>query len=119
MKPEGTKHYLRHVSSSGNMPIIVAIIGTSDQSCGLAEDCKSPSLEGLWMHSVTVSKIKHTPHVHAVTKTQIVRQLANSKTRLAPDWDCCSCIGTGQCGVIKVNVYIMQTDHAPGSLDHQ
>ena len=30
------------------------MIGTSDQSCWLAEACKNPSLEGLWMYGVTV-----------------------------------------------------------------
>ena len=30
------------------------MIGTSDQSCWLAEACKRPSLEGLWMYGVTV-----------------------------------------------------------------
>ena len=30
------------------------MIGTSDQSCWLAESCKNPSLEGLWMYGVTV-----------------------------------------------------------------
>ena len=30
------------------------MVGTSDQSCWLAEACKNPSLEGLWMYGVTV-----------------------------------------------------------------
>ena len=33
---------------------IIAKIGTSDQSCWLAEAFKIPSLDGLWIHGVTV-----------------------------------------------------------------
>ena len=33
---------------------MIAIIGTSDQPCWLAEACKNHSLEGLWMYGVTV-----------------------------------------------------------------
>ena len=35
------------------------MIGTSDQSCWLAEACKNPSLEGLWMYGVTVYLDRH------------------------------------------------------------
>ena len=35
---------------------MIAIIGTSDQSCWLAEACKNPSLEDLWMYGVTVCR---------------------------------------------------------------
>ena len=31
------------------------MIGTSDQSCWLAEACKSLPLDGLWMYGMTVS----------------------------------------------------------------
>ena len=31
------------------------MIGTSDQSCWMAEACKNPSLDSLWMYGVTVS----------------------------------------------------------------
>ena len=30
------------------------MIGTGDQSCWLAEACKTPSLDGLWIYGVTV-----------------------------------------------------------------
>ena len=33
-----------------NMTLYIAVIGTSDQSCWLAEACKSPSLEGVWIY---------------------------------------------------------------------
>ena len=32
------------------------MIDTSDQSCWLAEACKTPSLDGLWIYGVTLSK---------------------------------------------------------------
>ena len=38
------------------MTLCIAVIGTSDQSCWLAEACKIPSLDGLWTYGVTVSK---------------------------------------------------------------
>ena len=39
------------------MTLCIAVIGTSNQSCWLAEACKIPSLEGLWMYGVTVYEI--------------------------------------------------------------
>ena len=39
---------------------MVATIGTSDQPRWLAEACKIPSLEGVWMYGVTVYEIALT-----------------------------------------------------------
>ena len=39
----------------GHVTLCIAVLGTSDQSCWLAEACKSPSLDGLWVYGVTVS----------------------------------------------------------------
>ena len=36
------------------MTLYIAVIGTSDQSRWLAEACKIPSLEGVWIYGVTV-----------------------------------------------------------------
>ena len=33
---------------------IIAVIDTSDQLCWMAEVCKNPSLDGLWIYGVTV-----------------------------------------------------------------
>ncbi len=33
------------------------MIGTSDRLCWLAETCKTPPLEGLWIHGLTVLTI--------------------------------------------------------------
>ncbi len=35
---------------------MIAMIGTSDRLCWLAETCKTLLLDGLWMYGVTVSR---------------------------------------------------------------
>ena len=37
------------------MTLCIAVIGTSAQSCWLAEACKNPSLDGLWIYGMTLS----------------------------------------------------------------
>ena len=40
---------------------MIAIIGTSDQPCWLAEACKIPALDGLWIYGVTIFITVYTP----------------------------------------------------------
>ena len=47
------------------MTLYIAVIGTSDQSCWLAEACKIPSLElleGVWIYGVTVHQRRSYDH---------------------------------------------------------
>ena len=48
------------------MTLCIAVIGTSDQSCWLAEACKIHALEGLWIYGVTERNAPFT--VITVTK---------------------------------------------------
>ena len=52
-----------------NILDMIAIIGTSDQPCWLAEACKIPSLEGLWMYGVMV----YTAVTWCNTVTNLIR----------------------------------------------
>ena len=39
----------------GTIAKVIFGLGTRDHTCWLAEACKIPSLDGLWMYGVTVS----------------------------------------------------------------
>ena len=50
----GTPLLIHAQMHTHHMLDMIAIIGTSDRPCWLAEACKIHALEGLWIHGVTV-----------------------------------------------------------------